>query len=60
MAVVAKHRGSVGIAALSTLVSVSERFHSLRIGESVSIYSPATQERLAQATGYFAGQGGDG
>ena len=50
---------AVGIAALSTLISVRERFHSLRIGESESIYSPAAQERLAQATGYFAGQGGD-
>jgi MFS transporter, DHA2 family, multidrug resistance protein len=52
--------GSVGIAALSTIVSVRERFHSFRIGESVSLYSPATQARLAQTTGYFTSQSSEG
>lgn len=51
--------GSIGIAALSTLVSVRERFHSFRIGESVSIYAQATQETLAEATSYFMGRGSD-
>src|SRR5207248_6324529 len=52
--------GSIGIAALSTLVSVRERFHSFRIGESVSLYSPTTQQRLAQATGVFTSQSSEG
>ena len=51
--------GSIGIAALSTMVSVRERFHSFRIGESVSIYAPATHERLAEATSYFMSRGSD-
>lgn len=52
--------GSVGIAALSTLVSVRERFHSFRIGESVSLYSQATQQRLAQSAGFFTSQSSEG
>jgi DHA2 family multidrug resistance protein len=35
--------GSIGIAGLSTLLSVRERFHSERIGESVTIYSAAVR-----------------
>ena len=38
--------GSIGIAGLSTLLSVRERFHSERIGESVTVYSGAVQERV--------------
>lgn len=51
--------GSIGIAGLSTLLSVRERFHSLRIGELVSIYSTDVQVRLTQSAAYFAGQGAD-
>jgi DHA2 family multidrug resistance protein len=51
--------GSIGIAGLSTLLSVRERFHSLRIGESVSIYSQATQLRIQGATAFFMSRGGD-
>lgn len=51
--------GSMGIAGLSTLLSVRERFHSERIGESVTIYSGAFQERVQQATAYFMSQGSD-
>ncbi len=51
--------GSLGIAGLSTLLSVRERFHSARIGESVSIYSGAVQERLQQSATYFMSQGSD-
>jgi DHA2 family multidrug resistance protein len=51
--------GSIGIAGLSTLLSVRERFHSERIGESVTIYSGAVQERLQQATTYFISLGSD-
>jgi DHA2 family multidrug resistance protein len=49
--------GSVGIAGLSTLLSVRERFHSLRLGESVSVYAQATQDRLSQTAGYFMSRG---
>jgi len=51
--------GSVGIAGLSTLLSVRERFHSLRLGESVSVYAQATQDRLSQMAGYFITRGSD-
>ena len=51
--------GSIGIAGLSTLLSVRERFHSERVGESVTIYSGAVQERMQQSAGYFLAQGSD-
>jgi MFS transporter, DHA2 family, multidrug resistance protein len=51
--------GSLGIAGLSTLLSVRERFHSARIGESVTIYSGAVQERLEQSATFFMSQGSD-
>jgi MFS transporter, DHA2 family, multidrug resistance protein len=51
--------GSIGIAGLSTLLSVRERFHSARIGESVTIYSGPVQERLQQSATYFMSQGSD-
>jgi DHA2 family multidrug resistance protein len=51
--------GSIGIAGLSTLLSVRERFHSERIGESVTVYSGAVQERMHQSTAYFLSQGSD-
>jgi DHA2 family multidrug resistance protein len=51
--------GSIGIAGLSTLLSVRERFHSERIGESVTVYSGAVQERMQQSAAYFLSQGSD-
>ncbi len=51
--------GSIGIAGLSTLLSVRERFHSERIGESVTIYSGALREHLRQSASYFTSQGSD-
>jgi MFS transporter, DHA2 family, multidrug resistance protein len=51
--------GSIGIAGLSTLLSVRERFHSERIGESVTVYSGALQERMQQSAAYFLSQGSD-
>lgn len=38
--------GSIGIALLATLLTWREHFHSLRLGESVSSLTPATQARL--------------
>jgi DHA2 family multidrug resistance protein len=50
---------SVGIAGLSTLLSVRERFHSERIGEAVTVYSGAVQERVQHSAAYFLSQGSD-
>lgn len=51
--------GSIGIAFLATQLDWREKFHSVRIGESVSIFSAATQERLAGLTCHFMGLGSD-
>jgi DHA2 family multidrug resistance protein len=51
--------GSIGIAGLSTMLSVRERFHSERIGESVTIYSGAVQQRLQHSAAFFLSQGSD-
>jgi MFS transporter, DHA2 family, multidrug resistance protein len=51
--------GSIGIAGLSTLLSVRERFHSERIGESVTVYSGAVLRRMQQSAAYFLSQGSD-
>ncbi len=50
--------GSMGIASLATLLTNREQFHSNRLGESVSLYSPETQQRIEQLTQYFANRGG--
>ena len=51
--------GSLGIAAIATLLTQREQFHSNRLGEAVSLYSPATQERMNQMTQYFVSKGAD-
>jgi DHA2 family multidrug resistance protein len=51
--------GSVGIAILSTLVTRREQFHDLRIGESVTPYSPATQARVSALQQVFVEKGFD-
>ncbi len=51
--------GSIGIAGLSTLLSVRERFHSERIGESVTVYLVAVQGRLQQSAAFFLSPGSD-
>ncbi|RZI93530.1 MAG: hypothetical protein EOP39_31340 [Rubrivivax sp.] len=51
--------GSVGIATLATLLTNREHLHSARIGESVSLYEPATQARLDALTQTFASKGFD-
>ena len=51
--------GSFAIAGLSTLLSVRERLHSFRIGESVSLYSSATQSALQNLTNLFVSRGAD-
>jgi DHA2 family multidrug resistance protein len=51
--------GSIGIAALATLLTRREQFHSNRLGEAVSSYSLETQERINQLTQYFISRGAD-
>jgi DHA2 family multidrug resistance protein len=51
--------GSFGIAVLSTLVTRREQFHDLRIGETVTAYSPATQARVATLQQSFMSKGFD-
>jgi DHA2 family multidrug resistance protein len=51
--------GSIGIALLSALLTVRERFHSNRLGEAVSAYNPLTHERLDALTTRFIAAGSD-
>ncbi|HEY9824492.1 MAG TPA: MDR family MFS transporter [Stenomitos sp.] len=51
--------GSIGIAALGTLLSIREKFHSNRLGEAVSLSNPITQARLEQLTQFFSQYTGD-
>ncbi|MDF5733463.1 MAG: MDR family MFS transporter [Rhizonema sp. PD38] len=51
--------GSVGIAALDTLLTRREQFHSERIGETVTSSSPQTLQRIDQMTQYFMSLGSD-
>ena len=38
--------GAVGTAGLTQIVAMRERFHSERVGESITLFSPSLQERL--------------
>jgi DHA2 family multidrug resistance protein len=51
--------GSIGIALLSALLTIRERFHSNRLGEAVNPYNPLTQERLRALTQNFIAAGSD-
>jgi len=51
--------GSMGIAALATLLTRREQFHSNRLGEAISLYSPETQQRIDQLTQFFISRGAD-
>ncbi|HEY9642318.1 MAG TPA: DHA2 family efflux MFS transporter permease subunit [Coleofasciculaceae cyanobacterium] len=51
--------GSFGIAVLATMLKNREQFHSNRLGESVSLYNPATQQRLDDLTQFFVNKGVD-
>ncbi len=51
--------GSIGIALLSALLTFREHVHSNRIGESISVYNPLTQERLDALTRNFMAGGSD-
>lgn len=51
--------GSIGVAMLSTLLTRREQFHSVRIGDSIFMTSPAVQDRISQLTQFFAARGAD-
>jgi DHA2 family multidrug resistance protein len=51
--------GSIGIALLATALTTREQFHSARLGESVSMASSATAQRLDQLTQAFIANGID-
>jgi len=51
--------GSIGIALLATALTKREHFHSARLGEAVTLYSPETQVRLEQMTQSFLTRGAD-
>ncbi|MBS0657389.1 MAG: DHA2 family efflux MFS transporter permease subunit [Verrucomicrobia bacterium] len=51
--------GSVGIAVLGSLLTQREHFHSNHLGEAISLFSAATDERLTQLTSRFVALGYD-
>ena len=51
--------GSIGIALLATQLDPREKLHSVRVGENVSLFNPATQERLDGLTRHFINLGAD-
>ena len=51
--------GSIGIALLATALTAREHFHSQRIGESVTGFAAATQERLDALSQSFMAKGFD-
>lgn len=51
--------GSVGIAVLGSLLTQREHFHSNHLGEAISLFSAATDERLTQLTSRFVSLGYD-
>jgi DHA2 family multidrug resistance protein len=51
--------GSVGTAALDTLITQREQFHDSRIGEYVNVFSPQVQERISTYIAKFVHDGFD-
>jgi DHA2 family multidrug resistance protein len=52
--------GSIGIALLSTLVTRREQFHSVRIGETVTLLTPQVIARISSLDSILRGKGLDG
>lgn len=51
--------GAVGTAILATVITQREHLHSLRIGDSVSVFSGAARERIQQLTNAYVAIDGD-
>ncbi len=49
--------GAIGIAALQTLLTKREQYHSNMLSQSVSVFEQATRTRLEQLTQYFMNHG---
>jgi DHA2 family multidrug resistance protein len=49
--------GSIGIAVLATQLDLREKLHSVRLGEAVNVFNPATSERLGALTQQFVARG---
>ena len=49
--------GAIGIAALQTLLTKREQYHSNVLSQSVSVFEQATRTRLDQLTQYFTSHG---
>jgi MFS transporter, DHA2 family, multidrug resistance protein len=49
--------GAIGIAALQTLLTKREQYHSIVLTQSVSMFEQATRSRLEQLTQYFENHG---
>jgi DHA2 family multidrug resistance protein len=49
--------GAIGIATLQTLITKREQFHSNTLMDSVSLFSEATRQRIADLTHYFLTHG---
>jgi MFS transporter, DHA2 family, multidrug resistance protein len=49
--------GAIGIAALQTLLTKREQYHSNVLMPSVSLFEPATRTRIDQLTEYFVNHG---
>ena len=45
--------GAVGTAALATILTKREQFHSNIIGQSVTLYRDEVRQRIGQMTNYF-------
>lgn len=51
--------GVVGIAFLATFLFIRQQFHSSHVVENISLYNPATDERLSGLKNYFTNLGAD-
>ena len=49
--------GAIGTAALATIITKREQFHSNIIGQSVTLSRDAVRQRIDQMTGYFMSHG---
>jgi MFS transporter, DHA2 family, multidrug resistance protein len=49
--------GAIGTATLQTIITKREQYHSNIIGHSVTVFSEATRDRIAQLTSYFLSHG---
>ncbi|MEZ0152506.1 MAG: hypothetical protein AB9Q18_09455 [Candidatus Reddybacter sp.] len=49
--------GAVGIAFLATILSIRQQFHSSHVVENISLYNPATVERLRGLKNNFSNHG---